>query len=293
MNGYILVDKPAGPTSFDVVRTVRRALPKGTKVGHNGTLDPFATGLLIVLVGSATRLMQWLVGHDKRYLLEVQFGATSDSDDATGTLTPTGAAHPSESAVHDAVARLAATTEQMPPQVSAIHVDGERAYLRAKRGEQVAVKPRPVTFGAMDVVSYDPAAGVLTLDVRSTAGTYMRSVARDLGELLECGGHASTLRRLEVGDWSVENAVALDDIDVASDMFPIVNLMNEYPVHSLAEDEVTAVRHGRAVPTEVGEGLLTLVDSAGDAVAVAEVVDGSAHPRVVVPSSREVACTTS
>lgn len=218
MHGYLLVDKPVGPSSHAAVQQVRRTLgiggKRGTKAGHAGTLDPFASGLLVVLVGRATRLMPFVVGHDKRYLVDVTFGASSDTDDSTGTLTASGALPPDEAALDAALATLAASTEQVPPAVSAIHVDGVRAYQRVRRGEVVDVPPRTVRFDAIELVERSEREGlhVVRLDVRCGTGTYMRALARDLGELVGCPAHCSALRRLEVGEWSVADARGCDDV---------------------------------------------------------------------------------
>jgi tRNA pseudouridine55 synthase len=215
--GFLLVDKPSGPSSHSAVQRVRRTLGlggrRGTKAGHAGTLDPFASGLLVVLLGAATRLMPFVVGHDKRYLVDVRFGASSTTDDREGELTPTGAPLPSRAAVEAALPALAAATTQAPPAVSAIHVDGVRAYQRVRRGEVVDVPERTVRFDAIELVGFD--GEVATLDVRCGTGTYIRALARDLGEAVGCPAHCSELRRLQVGEWSVDGAVPPGDVSRA------------------------------------------------------------------------------
>lgn len=216
-SGYVLVDKPSGPSSHAAVQQVRRALGiggrRGTKAGHAGTLDPFASGLLVVLIGSATRLMPFVVGHDKRYLVDVRFGASSTTDDREGELTPTDAARPERARVEQALATLAAVTEQVPPAVSAIHVDGRRAYQRVRRGEVVDVPARPVRFDSIELMDWrEPAAGeegpTARLDVRCGSGTYMRALARDLGEAVGCSAYCVELRRSEVGDLALDGDAA-------------------------------------------------------------------------------------
>ena len=264
MNGFLLVDKPAGCSSFDVVWAIRRTLPRKTKVGHAGTLDPFATGLLIVLVGSATRLMPWVVGHDKRYDLTVQFGARSTTDDLEGDIEQVTDGFPAHDAVEAAVAGIRAQTEQVPPAVSAIHVDGERAYRRVRRGETIDVPARPVRFAAIDVVAYDQQAGTLRLDVRSSTGTYMRSVARDLGDALGVGGYASVLVRREVGEWSLDDAVPLATLRESEfepgRLRPLDELVCDHPVVTLDERDVVSFSHGQRVGVSGG--------AAGDVVGV-------------------------
>ena len=253
MNGFILVDKPVGPSSFSAVQSVRRALGiggrRGTRAGHAGTLDPFASGLLLVLVGRATRLMPFVVGHDKRYLVDVRFGASSDTDDREGTLLPSSAARPGEDAVRAAIPALAASLVQVPPAVSAIHIDGERAYRRVRRGEEVVVPPRSIRFDRIDVVDWRPAAAgeagpLVRLDVRCATGTYMRALARDLGEAVGCSAHCEELRRLEVGEWQLEAAPDPSDVEPFHLRDPL-ELVAELPRVQLDEVGVADVAAGR------------------------------------------------
>lgn len=290
--GFVLVDKSVGPSSFAAVQQVRRTLGiggrRGTKGGHAGTLDPFADGLLVVLLGRATRLMPLIVGHDKRYLVGVRFGASSDTDDLTGELVPSAAPMPDEAAIEAALATLRASTQQLPPAVSAIHIDGERAYERARRGESFDVPTRTVRFDAIDIVERRHAADgatELVLDVRCGSGTYMRALARDLGALVGCPAHCSSLRRLEVGDWSVEDAVpaehvTLDDIRDPSDLVP------QLPRVELDATQVRDAFHGRRVHPdhELATGTTAAaLDDAGRLVAICEVLPGGqVQPRTML-----------
>lgn len=284
LSGYVLVDKPAGMSSHSCVQQVRQALDiggrRGTRAGHAGTLDPFATGLLLVLLGKATRLMPWVVGHDKRYLLEVAFGASSDSDDATGQLARGGASFPGEAALRDAVAMLQRTTTQLPPQVSALHVDGVRAYRLARAGEHVDLQPRAVIWHAITLVACD--AERATLDVTAGSGAYMRSLARDLGELLGCGAHAHALRRLAVGFWSVDSAVACDRVQ-PRDVRAAGELVASLPAVHLLDAELQAFAHGQSVevadPPE-GDAVATFA-SDGTLAGIARVEQGVLRPDTV------------
>jgi tRNA pseudouridine55 synthase len=250
--GFVLIDKPVGPSSNMAVQLVRAALGvggrRGTKGGHAGTLDPFADGLLVVLLGHATKLMPHIVGHDKRYLVGVTFGASSDTDDATGTLTPSDAPLPNIADVEAACARLAASTTQVPPAVSALHIDGKRAYARVRAGETVVVPARAVRIDAIEVLTMGDGpgdlVGTITLDVRCGTGTYMRALARDLGELVGCPAHCSTLRRTAVGEWSVDDAIAPDAV-TADDVRPVDEL-ELMPTVRIPEERLDDILQGRA-----------------------------------------------
>jgi tRNA pseudouridine55 synthase len=278
--GYLLVDKPVGPSSHGAVQSVRRQLgfvgKRGTKAGHAGTLDPFASGLLIVLIGRATRLMPNVVGHDKRYLVDIRFGASSDTDDATGTLTGSQAPAPEQAAVADALAMLAAQTEQVPPAVSAIHIDGVRAYRRVRRGETIDVPPRPVRFDSIELVAWhDAEEGWLgprvVLDVRCGTGTYMRALARDLGDAVGCPAHCEALRRTEVGEWTIDQAAPLDGLrlELVRDS---LDILDDTPRLVLDAAQVLDIAAGRRLPlpTELASApQIALVGPDGSLVALA------------------------
>ena len=217
-SGLLVVDKPAGWTSHDVVARVRR-LAGTRRVGHAGTLDPMATGVLVLGVEKATRLLGHLTLHDKRYDATVAFGATTTTDDAEGEVLATyDTAGLTEDAVRAAASALTGDLEQVPPGVSAISVGGVRSYARVRRGETVELPPRPVTVHGFDVLSFDGA----TADVRvhCSPGTYVRALARDLGAALGVGGHLTALRRTASGPYALP-APSLDDLDVARDLVPL------------------------------------------------------------------------
>lgn len=290
MIGFILVDKPVGPSSHQAVQQVRRALGiggrRGLRAGHAGTLDPFASGLLLVLVGRATRLVPHVVGHDKRYLVDVRFGAASDTDDATGTLTPDASPQPTRATVLRAIDALAGVREQVPPAVSALHIDGERAWRRVRRGEVVEVPARAVRFDRIRLVEWeedDGASGArAVLDVRCSTGTYMRALARDLGAAVGCAAHCSALRRLEVGPWHVAGAPAPCEVS-AEDVRDPLQLL-ELPRVSLDRAALVDVCHGRAVPLTAGpvpDGDVALVAPDGTLAAIAGIDGAFARPRVV------------
>jgi len=207
--GFLVVDKPAGITSHGCVAAVRRAYGL-RRVGHGGTLDPAVTGVLPMAIGPATRLLPYL-GGAKAYLGVVQLGLRSSSDDLDGTvLDRQPLPHLGRGELEEALKPFRGPILQVPPQVSAVHVDGERAYARARRGETVALEPRPVTIEQLQLIGWDPASGQLELAVRCSAGTYIRSLARDLGDSLGCGGALARLRRTEALGFGLSEAIPLD-----------------------------------------------------------------------------------
>lgn len=279
-NGILLLDKPGGITSHDLVsRTRRRA---GTrKVGHAGTLDPMATGLMILGLGPSTRLLTYLVGLDKEYAATIRLGASTTTDDREGeTLTTAEAgavAQISPEAVVAAVADLTGPIEQVPSSVSAIKVDGRRAYARARDGEEVVLPPRPVTVNAFDVLESHEVDGFLDLDVRvsCSSGTYIRALARDLGSALGVGGHLTALRRTSVGPFTVGSAGVIDELDVASALLPPTAVAGElFPLLRLPAREAADLANGKriAAPDELSSvtGLVAAVGPGERLVGLAE-----------------------
>ncbi|WCB94230.1 tRNA pseudouridine synthase B [Baekduia alba] len=276
MDGVILVDKPAGPTSHDVVARVRRTLPRGVKVGHGGTLDPFATGLLLVLTGRATRIQRFLMGLGKEYETVARLGWTSSTGDPEGVLTETGRVP-----AHDAVLPTG-LIRQRPPAYSAIKIEGRRAYALARAGVEVEVPEREVRVARFDELWRDDAAGRAAYAIACSSGTYVRSLIADLGD-----AYCVELRRTAIGPYRVEDAVAPPDRDDDEPFAPRVLSVAEalrgvLPSVALDADTARRAGHGQVVEvdpaTPVGEALL--LDPAGDPVCVADVADGSAKPRV-------------
>ena len=258
--GVLLVDKPAGISSFGAIARLRRAY--GRKLGHTGTLDPFATGLLVVLHGRATRLAPYLGGLDKRYLATVQFGVTSTTDDPEGELHETGRTA-GEDALRAALPAFVGDIRQVPPAASAIHIDGERAYRRFRRGETVTVPARQVTVHGITLMHFDHATQTAELDVACGTGTYIRSIARDLGETLGCGAYLRALRRTEVGDFRVEDAAAPDAI---ADSLPgslawagPLAAIPELPRQERTIEERAAIGHGKRIANHGRSGDIALV----------------------------------
>ena len=209
--GLLVVDKPAGVSSHDVVARCRRLLDT-RRVGHGGTLDPMATGVLVLGVGWATRLLTYVIGHDKTYTATVRLGQRTVTDDAEGdTMSTAPAGHLEPAAVDAAVATLTGAIAQVPSAVSAIKVDGRRSYARVRAGEEVELAARPVTVHSFDVLARRVVGDLLDLDVvvRVSSGTYVRALARDLGDALGVGGHLTALRRTSSGPFTEDDAVHL------------------------------------------------------------------------------------
>jgi tRNA pseudouridine55 synthase len=252
-DGLLVVDKPAGMTSHDVVARTRRAF--GTrKVGHAGTLDPMATGVLVLGLGRATRLLGYVSGDDKDYTATIRLGVTTVTDDAEGdVLTTLSAAGVSEESVRAGVADLTGELDQVPSSVSAVKVDGERAYRRVRDGEVVDLPARHVVVSRFDVLSLTrPTADLLDVDVDVTcsSGTYVRALARDLGAALGIGGHLTALRRTRVGGFTVHDARSLDE--VAAD--PTAGLLDlersatlAFARLELSAQQALDAQHGRPV----------------------------------------------
>jgi tRNA pseudouridine55 synthase len=276
----LLVDKAPGLTSHDVVARVRRALDTRA-VGHTGTLDPFATGLLVVLVGRATRLAQFVEGQSKTYHATLRLGMQTDTDDVSGA--PIGGAEPaiwpSEGQVRDALLALRGTHWQRPPAYSAKHVNGVRSYRLARRGEAVELPPVEVTVSAVELLAWRAPDAEFRVTV--SAGTYIRALARDVGTALGVGGHLVALRRERIGTLHVRDAVPIERVSVTGLRAPLA-VLGHLPQLLLDEGQVADVRHGRPIagPVELF-GTVALVD--GDTlVAVADADAGRLRPVMVL-----------
>ena len=276
------MDKPAGLTSHDVVARVRRAL--GTRaVGHTGTLDPFATGLLVLLLGRATRLARFVEAQPKTYLAGARLGSRTDTDDVTGAVMGPVIERPdvSEAALREAIAGFAGAQRQRPPSYSAKHVAGERSYRLARRGQPVALAETAVTVYRIELVGYRPPE--LTFRATVSPGTYLRGIARDLGDRLGVGAHLTTLRREAIGSLRVEDAVPLDRVSPAA-VRPARAVLGHLPAVELDDRARADVLHGRAVAAPAGEGTGAEVAllAGGELIAVAREVDGWLRPAVVL-----------
>jgi len=283
VHGLLIADKPAGVTSHDVVAQTRRRF--GTRrVGHAGTLDPSATGVLVLGLGKATRLLTYLVGDDKDYAATIRLGASTATDDAEGEVISVADVSQIAALTDDAInlAAIALTGEilQRPSSVSAIKINGQRAYSKVRAGEEVDIAPRPVTVYefSVDEVRRGEESVDVDVRVRVSSGTYVRALARDLGNALGVGGHLTALRRTRSGRFSVA--------DVADELVPLGTALSQaMPAFALTAEQVIDVRYGRSVaaPDSTGGtvGPVGLMDAHGDAIAIAEAREGRFVPKVV------------
>jgi tRNA pseudouridine55 synthase len=285
--GLVVVDKPAGMTSHDVVARVRR-LAGTRKVGHAGTLDPMATGVLLVGVNRATRLLGHLTLTEKAYEATIRLGASTSTDDAEGEILQTRSVrHLTEDDVRSAAGRFVGDLQQRPSSVSAIKVDGRRAYARVRAGEQVDLPARPVTVHELLVtgVRRDEAAGCVDVDVsvRCTSGTYVRAIARDLGEELAVGGHLTVLRRTAVGPFVLADARTLDQL---ADSFELVDISDVarrcFASYGLDDEQAQQVRYGRPLDVRLVEpGPVALFERSGTFLALYQQRGSAAAPVAV------------
>jgi tRNA pseudouridine55 synthase len=280
-DGLLLVDKPAGVTSHDVVLAARRAFGE-SRIGHAGTLDPFATGLLVLLLGRATRLLPHLDGVPKEYVATIALGRETETDDLEGAVVRE-AEPPSDEAIAEAVAQLTGRLEQVPPAYSAKRVAGRRAYEAARAGEALDLAPAAVTvFGWHDVVR--DGAHVLRARIACGGGTYIRALARDLGRLTGSAAHLTALRRIRSGPFRVDQAVTLDALrDGTTALRPALDALPTIPHVVLDADDAERVLRGIAVPRADDAAHAALVDGrSGALVAFAEADAGRWQPRVVM-----------
>lgn len=287
-DGFVVVDKPAGWTSHDVVGRMRR-LAGTRKVGHAGTLDPMATGVLVVGVGRATRLLTYVVGADKAYDATIRLGVTTTTDDAQGEVVASSGARLEDGGVDRAsldagVAALTGEIQQVPTAVSAIKVDGRRAYARVRAGEDVELAARPVTVSRFDVHDVRPAVtddGVPVVDVDVTvvvsSGTYVRALARDLGSALGTGGHLTALRRTRVGGYTLEQARTLDELEAQADADGVLATVPlsaaaraTFAVRELTADEARALGYGQWIAPTGDPGTVAGLAPDGSLVALLE-----------------------
>ncbi len=228
MDGFLVIDKPGGMTSRDVVNVAQRWFPRKTKIGHAGTLDPLATGVLVLCVGAATKLVERVQAMGKTYRTRILLGFTSDTDDADGTLTAYASGEvPAEETIRELLPQFVGEIQQLPPTVSALKIDGQRAYDLARRGQEVKLQPRTVRVDAIRLLGYEWPH--LDLEIDCGKGTYIRSIARDLGEKLKCGGLVQALRRTRIGEFAVENGIGIDATPekVHANLLPMTIIKNQ------------------------------------------------------------------
>jgi len=288
VDGVLVCDKPAGMTSHDVVARIRR-LAGQRRIGHGGTLDPPATGVLVVALGRVTRLLPFLPMEPKRYLATIAFGSETDTLDAAGTVTATARAEQiDEEGVAAALTRLTGAQQQVPPMVSAVKLGGERLYAKARRGETVDRAARPITVHALDLRGFQGGpAPLATVAVTCSGGTYVRVLAADLGRALGSLAHLASLRRTAVGPFTEQTAHALDELEGAALeqllLSPAAAMASgAAAVRALSDQEAAALATGQSLdPTGLGEPVAAIAPD-GRLVAVIQDAAGRARPRVVL-----------
>ncbi len=291
MNGLLIINKPSGITSHDVVNVVRR-LANTQRVGHTGTLDPLATGVLVVLVGAATRLAQFIDDNDKAYRAVVRLGETTTTDDAAGDIVERHPVTVGRAEVEAALASFRGTILQVPPMHSAIKIGGQKLYKLAHRGKAIERAPRPVTIHRLEMAAWTPPD--VTLEVVCSAGTYIRSLARDLGQTLGCGAHLTALTRTAAGRFTLSQSHTLETLRALAEagrltevLLPPQAALAGLPTITLTVEQERAARHGQTFPLAVATetAMLQAQNAAGQLVAVLIPVEaGGWRPKLVFPA---------
>ena len=292
-DGLIVVDKPAGMTSHDVVARVRR-LAKTRRVGHGGTLDPMATGVLIIGVNRATRLLTYVIGSGKSYTATIRLGEATVTDDAEGdVIARAGTAGVTDEAVRAGLAAQVGEIDQVPSAVSAIKINGQRAYKRVRDGEDVEIPARRVTVSRLEVLDIrrpgDPDVVDVDVDVTCSSGTYIRAIARDLGSVLGVGGHLTALRRTAVGDLTLAEAATLPELEErAPDVIglPMADAARRaFQQRTATVEEARVLSHGGSLEPVGIDGPYAVFNEAGEVLAIVNESSGRAKPEIVLAAA--------
>jgi tRNA pseudouridine55 synthase len=288
VSGVLVVDKPVGLTSHDVVQIIR----KGTgirRAGHTGTLDPRASGVLVVLIGPAVRLSEYVSASDKRYQATIRLGQSTSTYDTEGEVSgePVDITKLTEEAFEELLQGFIGEIQQVPPAYSAIKIQGKKAYERARNGEEVEMEPRTINVYSLELLEWAPPETVI--DVFCSSGTYVRSLANDLGENLGVGAHLVGLRRTKSGRFTLRDAVSLRRLretfatgEWAQFLIPAAEALGDWPAVEMSDDEVEKVRHGHRIPASEGSnGWARAITEQGDLVALVEHMEGEWQPRKV------------
>jgi tRNA pseudouridine55 synthase len=275
ISGVLVVDKPIGLTSHDVVEIIR----KGTNIrraGHTGTLDPRASGVLVVLIGPAVRLSEYVSASDKRYQAIIRLGTTTDTYDGDGEVLSSSEVNVSEEQFNSELQKFVGEIEQVPPPYSAVKVHGRKAYEMAREGEEVELAPRKIQVYSLELLEWAPPDAVV--DVNCSSGTYVRSLAHDLGKNLGCGANLTGLRRTKSGRFTLRDAVPLRKLrDAFTDgtwyqhLIPAAEALSDWNALELSNDQVDAIRHGHRIPGDPSLGTMVRgISEAGELVALLE-----------------------
>lgn len=275
ISGVLVVDKPVGYTSHDIVQIIRR----GTgirRAGHTGTLDPRASGVLVVLLGPAVRLSEYVSASDKRYQAVIQLGTTTDTYDSDGQVLTNQPVNITEEQFVAALQSFIGEIEQVPPPYSAVKVKGRKAYEMAREGEEIDLQPRKIRVYSLELLEWAPPEAVI--DVYCSSGTYIRSLANDLGKMLGCGAHLVGLRRTKSGRFTLRDAVPLRKLKEAFEqgnwyqyVIPAAEALSDWPSVDLTSEQVDAVRHGHRIPGKAGIGKMARgISEQGELIALLE-----------------------
>ena len=284
-NGWLIIDKPLGITSAHVVSKVKRLLGHDTKIGHAGTLDPLATGVLPLALGEATKVVQFLLDTHKEYEFEVTWGEERATDDAEGSVTQMSNIRCQMSEILDAIENFKGEIEQLPPSYSALKIDGKRAYELARKGEEVQLKQRKVTIHELTLTS-DIRHLTSVFRMKCSKGTYVRSIARDLGRKLGCFGYVSRLHRSAHGQFNINAAISLEKLEelcqkgaVASSILPLEEVLDGIPAFPLDENETAKIRNGIAIENRINiSGEIIALKNSQKLVALAKLENGKLQP---------------
>jgi len=290
VHGWLVLDKPVGVTSTTAVAILKR-LTRARKVGHAGTLDPLASGLLPIAFGEATKTVSYVMDGEKVYRFKVRWGVETDTDDAEGKPVAESAARPTHGEIESALPAFTGTIEQTPPKFSAIKVEGERAYDLARAGEEVSLSARPVEIHSLHMVD-QPDADHAVFEAECGKGTYVRAIARDLGRMLGSLGHVCELRRTRVGSFDENSAIALDDVEKLAEsspdaligaLLPVASSLSMIPSVSVGPDDAQRIRMGQPVflrgrDAPMLEGTVT-VSARGALIALADIEQGALKPK--------------
>ncbi len=277
LNGIMLIDKPCDWTSHDVVGKLRGILHE-SRIGHSGTLDPMATGLLVVFVGRATRAVEFAEADSKEYIAGLRLGISTDTQDITGNTLKSSNSLPSKAELEQALSAFKGEISQIPPMYSAIKVGGRKLYELARRGESVERKPRKVTIEKLEIVGEND--GDYILDVVCSKGTYIRTLCNDIGDTLGCGGCMSSLRRVKAGAFSIEKAHTIDEIQAAADnggldeiIIPVDRLFSAYPELTVRDTAEKKLRNGNVIKLAAPNGTYRVYTETGGFLLLGEVAD--------------------
>jgi tRNA pseudouridine55 synthase len=284
-HGFLVVDKQPGMTSHDVVSVARRSL-ETRKVGHAGTLDPMATGILVLGFNNGTRLLQYITDGDKDYRATMVLGSATVTDDSQGeVINSTDASHITDEQIEDEIAKMRGTILQRPSSVSAVKIDGERAYNRVRSGEDVVLPSREVTISSLEILQIRRMGSGIEVDIHVTcsAGTFIRAIARDCGAALGVGGHLNSLRRTRIAGFGLERAITLDQLK--SKDFETLDIADvarsTFTVREIALDEKIELSFGRALVANPDNSIYAGIDSSNQLIALLQNVEGKAKPIAV------------